>query len=378
MRRRLAFPIAVAVTICLCGDTAQGRGQDPDSPPTTTPVALHVVDVEGLALILDMGEKEIVIDGGNGRDDLLDYLLATRIIDGPIELVIISHAHADHYVGLTKVLETYSVEEVWDTGFDSEAGRYRPAPGEDSIPDGHASRTSAGSHPHSGRGQRSTAPVPDRVAPGGNVHGAQCGLQGRRGAARPSERHVDRGEDRSRRSLLPVSWRRHRQEQRSIKRRRPGLCRGPAGESSRNIRTRCEPTSSSPLTTAVTGGRHRRLRRSRLSTHRHLRRDEALRNPAPSDRRAVRQTVASDIRDLAGPKPHPQHRGRGDRHQHTPWTDPGAGDGDTPSSRTVRDLAAATLAGSTRGRPSGWPGRRAHLLCGERRADPTAAACADS
>lgn len=125
MGHRLAFSAAVTVTVSLSIWTSAAREQDAEAVRAQGTVALHVIDVEGLALVLDMGTKEIVIDGGNNRDALLDYLSATGIVDPPIELVIVSHAHADHYQGLTKVLEKFVVDEIWDSGFDSEATQYR-------------------------------------------------------------------------------------------------------------------------------------------------------------------------------------------------------------------------------------------------------------
>jgi beta-lactamase superfamily II metal-dependent hydrolase/uncharacterized protein YjbI with pentapeptide repeats len=87
--------------------------------------ALHLVDAQGLAMVLDIGDHEIVIDGGGDPDALADYLAATHLVQPPIELVVVSHAHYDHYRGLRNVLARFPVSEVWDPGYDSSGREYK-------------------------------------------------------------------------------------------------------------------------------------------------------------------------------------------------------------------------------------------------------------
>jgi competence protein ComEC len=101
-----------------------------DSAPGYIPFELHVVDVGiGDALIINMGTKEIVVDGGNSTRLLHDYARDTGIIDDPIELVVVTHADSDHWKGLTRLLGfdgratvPHTVSEFWEPGYDRSCG----------------------------------------------------------------------------------------------------------------------------------------------------------------------------------------------------------------------------------------------------------------
>ncbi|UOY06935.1 pentapeptide repeat-containing protein [Muricauda sp. SCSIO 64092] len=86
---------------------------------------LHVVDTDGgLAAIIDYDDLEIIFGGGGKFDsrgnELYDYLSTSNIINGNIELVIMSHAHSDQFKGLKKVFQNYIVDEYWDPGYTNE------------------------------------------------------------------------------------------------------------------------------------------------------------------------------------------------------------------------------------------------------------------
>ena len=87
---------------------------------------VHFLDVgTGDSAIIDIGDKEIIIDGGNSATVLTNYLKSHPIIDGPIELVIVTHGDTDHWKGLTRLLNFDGqnpsppvVQEFWDPGYD--------------------------------------------------------------------------------------------------------------------------------------------------------------------------------------------------------------------------------------------------------------------
>ncbi len=99
---------------------------DPIDLATLTPFAVHFIDVgTGDAAIIDMGDREIIIDGGNFPNDLRNYADENNIIDGPIELLIVTHADADHWKGLVRLLgfdgvvdNPPGVLEFWEPGYD--------------------------------------------------------------------------------------------------------------------------------------------------------------------------------------------------------------------------------------------------------------------
>lgn len=92
---------------------------------TGVPFRLHVVDVgTGDAMILDMGEVEILFDGGLDATPLREYAKANDIIQWPVELAVVTHADSDHWKGLEALLATPAaralsrpVTEFWEPGF---------------------------------------------------------------------------------------------------------------------------------------------------------------------------------------------------------------------------------------------------------------------
>lgn len=97
-----------------------------DSPTQTADWAVHFVDVgTGDGAIIDMGDREIVIDGGNFVNTMRNYDDEHDLIQSPIELVIVTHADTDHWKGLSRLLgydgvvdDPPAVLEFWEPGHD--------------------------------------------------------------------------------------------------------------------------------------------------------------------------------------------------------------------------------------------------------------------
>lgn len=86
---------------------------------------VHFVDVGmGDGTVFNMGEKEMVVDGGNYTALFHDYVKQTGIIDGPVELVVLTHAAYDHWAGLSRLFNfdhkgsaLHKPLEFWEPGF---------------------------------------------------------------------------------------------------------------------------------------------------------------------------------------------------------------------------------------------------------------------
>jgi competence protein ComEC len=73
-------------------------------------VLLHVIDAaQGTALLVQVGEKNLLFDAGNGV--VTDYLLHHRV--RKLDRVIISHHDKDHRAGLADLLEHVVVEQMY-------------------------------------------------------------------------------------------------------------------------------------------------------------------------------------------------------------------------------------------------------------------------
>lgn len=78
---------------------------------------VHFIDVgQGDATLIDCGEIEVLIDGGDNKAGpaLVEYL--RPYVDGKLDYVIATHPDTDHIGGLDDVLAAYEVGEVIDSG----------------------------------------------------------------------------------------------------------------------------------------------------------------------------------------------------------------------------------------------------------------------
>lgn len=80
-------------------------------------LAVWIFDVgQGDAIFIDSPTKQILIDGGP-NDAILEKLASVLPPwDRRLDVVLATHPHADHVLGLDAVLENYQVDEVVDDG----------------------------------------------------------------------------------------------------------------------------------------------------------------------------------------------------------------------------------------------------------------------
>ena len=95
---------------------------------TTTDTAsglltVHFIDVgQGDAILVDLGDTEVLIDGGDRSPGVTAYL--EDYVNGSLEVMIATHPHADHIGGLIEVLDDFDVEEIWLNGDTSTSKTY--------------------------------------------------------------------------------------------------------------------------------------------------------------------------------------------------------------------------------------------------------------
>jgi len=96
-----------------------------------SPLEVHYIDAgQGDAALLDFKDGEetytILFDTGDWQgDEVVSYLKSKEIDE--IDIVIISHPHADHIGQLENVLHTFDVGEVWMTGNTANSAVYEKA-----------------------------------------------------------------------------------------------------------------------------------------------------------------------------------------------------------------------------------------------------------
>ncbi len=98
----------------------------PSTTPTTpppSPLRVHFIDVgQGDSILVDLGETEILIDGGDKWPGVVTYL--QEYVDGAIEAVVATHPHADHIGGLIAVAAHFDVDSFWLNGDTSTSQTY--------------------------------------------------------------------------------------------------------------------------------------------------------------------------------------------------------------------------------------------------------------
>ncbi len=77
---------------------------------------------QGDAILISEGGKQILIDGGPSGQKLLEKLGEyVPFWDRKIDIVIATHPDADHITGLVDVLKNYAVDEVIESGAESQS-----------------------------------------------------------------------------------------------------------------------------------------------------------------------------------------------------------------------------------------------------------------
>jgi len=92
-----------------------GRPLHPDR------IVVWIFDVgQGDTIFIDAPDRQILIDGGPDGVVIEKLTAVMPFWDREIDLVIDTHPHADHIMGLVHVLDRYQVEEVWTSGLSYE------------------------------------------------------------------------------------------------------------------------------------------------------------------------------------------------------------------------------------------------------------------
>ena len=86
--------------------------------PTTEELRVHFIDVgQGDSILIDHGETEVLIDGGNRASGVASYL--DDYVDGALEVMVATHPDDDHIGGLIGVLSAFEVRGIWLNGDES-------------------------------------------------------------------------------------------------------------------------------------------------------------------------------------------------------------------------------------------------------------------
>lgn len=116
------LPLLTAALLAFagCGGKPSNRpppkpGAHPTLPSNGETLEVHFLDVDnGDSVLIDLGETEILIDGGLPHSGVVQCL--NPHVDGPLEVMVATHPHPDHIGGLMRVLQAFGVNEIWLNG----------------------------------------------------------------------------------------------------------------------------------------------------------------------------------------------------------------------------------------------------------------------
>lgn len=118
-RRQLIFGLALAVLLISGGFACLGGTRS--DPPAAYTVSVLDVGQGDATLIQVPGGATVLVDGGPGST-VLDRLRESGV--ERLDAVVLTHPHADHLEGLTRVMEKYDVEVVYDAASPSTSPLY--------------------------------------------------------------------------------------------------------------------------------------------------------------------------------------------------------------------------------------------------------------
>lgn len=125
MKRFAALAISIYLLIALtsCSASEPTPTPTPSPSPNQEQLTIHFIDVgQGDSILIDLGEVEVLIDGGDRTPGVVPYL--RDYVDGPLEVMVATHPHADHIGGLIAVLDAFQIQQIWHNGDTSESKTY--------------------------------------------------------------------------------------------------------------------------------------------------------------------------------------------------------------------------------------------------------------
>lgn len=120
--KAIQFIFAVTALLLITFGAAQYQAAERDGS-----LRLWIMDVgQGDAILFDTSDgHQVLIDGGRDNGILSQLSKAMPLTDKEIDLIIVTHNHADHLSGINAVLEHYQVGRIWISGAEYDSQTYR-------------------------------------------------------------------------------------------------------------------------------------------------------------------------------------------------------------------------------------------------------------
>lgn len=114
---KLILGLLIVVLIYLWAEIAKS--------PATNNLNLYFLNVgQGDAELIQKGDFQILIDGGPDDSVLSEVGKIMPLSDRKIDIIILSHPHADHLVGINEILKRYEVGQIYTSGSITTSNQY--------------------------------------------------------------------------------------------------------------------------------------------------------------------------------------------------------------------------------------------------------------
>lgn len=115
---KFIFSLMVLVLIVIWAEIVRG----PDSP---NDVRLSFFNVgQGDSIMISKGDYQLLIDGGPDDSLLPEIGRVMPVSDREIEVIVLTHPHADHLVGLNQIVDRYKVGAIYLSGVIHNSNQY--------------------------------------------------------------------------------------------------------------------------------------------------------------------------------------------------------------------------------------------------------------
>jgi len=112
-----ATKIILAVLILGVAFVWASVARSPSANESKNGVSVYFLDVgQGDSELIQKGDYQILIDGGPDDKVLSELGKAMPLYDRKIEVVILTHPHADHLIGINQILDRYQVDKIYYSG----------------------------------------------------------------------------------------------------------------------------------------------------------------------------------------------------------------------------------------------------------------------
>ncbi|MHB8875415.1 MAG: ComEC/Rec2 family competence protein [Myxococcaceae bacterium] len=122
--------LVAALLLALAAGVATGAAPAPNAAPAAAPagkLVVHFFDIgQGDAyLIVSPAGKTVLIDGGPPGFEPKLVARVKELVKGPLDLVILTHPHADHLAGIADVVQAVGAKRYLESGFDHPSAGYK-------------------------------------------------------------------------------------------------------------------------------------------------------------------------------------------------------------------------------------------------------------